>query len=109
MAANAVLRFLYVEALLPVVAFTAEFTFRDLAHVHLVGSLLHLENMVVASGALEPFFLHVFLVAEHNWQGILRSKSQISAAHLLSMGAEGNHQAGQYDREDHYRFHFSPY
>jgi hypothetical protein len=51
----------------------------------------------MASGAFEPFFVHVFLMAEHHLRGILRVERQVAAADLLGKNAEGNQETGQHD------------
>jgi hypothetical protein len=98
MAAVAVLGVLDVEGLLSIVAFPAEFAFGDLAHVHFVGTLRHLEDLVMAPGAFEAFLAHVPLVAEKDRRGLFRSERQVTPAHLLSECAERKQKTtGQYD------------
>jgi len=73
-AASAVLLVLRGEGLLPVVALAAEITLRDLAHIDLVRALRHLEYLIVAAGALHPFFLYMLFMAEDHRRGILGEK-----------------------------------
>ena len=92
MATRAVFLVLDVEGLLPVMTFAAEITLVDLAHFHLVRALGHLEYLVMASRALEPFAVHVRFVAEHDRCGILRRERQVSTADFLGEGStDRNH------------------
>jgi len=71
-AACAVLLVLYIEPCLPVVALAAETALVDLAHLHLVGALRHLKNLVMAAGAFQPLPGNVFLMAENYLRSVLR-------------------------------------
>ena len=95
MAAHAVLLFLDVEALLPVVTLAAEITLGDLAHIHFVGSLGHLENLVMTPGAFQTLSVHVFLVAENDGRGIFGRKGQISPPDFLGKSTKWNRQTHQ--------------
>lgn len=64
--ASAVFLVFYIEALLSIVAFTAEVSLGQLAHVHLVRTLRHLEYLIVAAGTLEALVIYVFFMAEND-------------------------------------------
>ena len=70
-AAGAILLVLRVERLLAVVALAAEITLRDLGHIYLVRALRHLEDLIMATGALQTFILHMLFMAEDHRRGIL--------------------------------------
>jgi hypothetical protein len=55
MASDAVLRILDVERFLAIVALAAKIALGQFAHVHLVGTLGHLEHLIMTSGAFETF------------------------------------------------------
>lgn len=67
MAPAAALLVIYVKGFFSVVAFAAEITFIDAGHVHFVGTLGHLEDLVVATGALEPLFIDMLFMAEDDY------------------------------------------
>lgn len=93
MASVAVLLVFHIERLLAVMAFAAEIALGQLVHVHLVGALLHLEDRVMAAGALETLFVHVFLMAENDRARIFRRERYVSAADLFGKNRERNQQA----------------
>jgi len=66
MTPRAILLVLRVEALLAVMAFPAEITFGYLVHIHLGGTLGHLEYLIVTSSALQAFSNHMLLMTEND-------------------------------------------
>lgn len=92
---HAIFSSLYIERLLTVVALAAEVAFCDLAHIHLVRSLSHLEYLIMTSGALDPLALDVELMTENDGAGVLRRELDIAASDFLCSSREGNHQAEQ--------------
>ncbi len=92
-AARAVFLILHVKSLLSVVAFAAKITLIDFAHLHFVGTLGHQENLLISSGAFQPFSIYMLFMAEYDRRCILRSECQISATDFLGEGPDRHHQA----------------
>jgi hypothetical protein len=83
MALAAVFLVLHIEGLLTVVALAAELALGKLGHVHLVGTLLHLEYRVMATGAFQSFFAYVLFMAEDDLAGVFRREDDVAAADLF--------------------------
>jgi hypothetical protein len=66
--------------------FSAEITLGKPAHVHCVCALGHLEQLVVAIGAFEAFFIDMLLVAEDHLIGIFGRERDIAAPGLFGVG-----------------------
>lgn len=60
----AVLRILHVKGFFSVMTLAAKITLRDLAHVHFIRPLRHLEHGIVTAGTFESFSFHMDLMAE---------------------------------------------
>ena len=107
MATDAVFLLFHVKALLPVVALAAEVALGDLAHIHLVGALGHLENLVMAARAFQTLAVDVLFVAENDRRGILGCEGQVSTPDLLGKSGKGNSETSRYHRYDEQFFHNS--
>jgi hypothetical protein len=105
MALDAVIRTLYVKGLLAVVTLAAEIPLGQFAHVHLVGTLGHLEYLVVAAGALDAFAFDMGLMAEGHWIYVLGRELDVSAADLLCKRRERQHQACNEKRDQDRSLH----
>jgi len=89
-------------------ACTAKISLGDFSHVHRIGPLGHLENLVMTARAREALPVHVFFVAENDRGGVLRRKHQITAADLLRRSTERIQEpAGDHDRNEQ-AFHILP-
>jgi len=86
-------------------AFAAEITLVHFFHVHLVRSLRHLENLIVAVAAPESFLIYMLFMAEENRPGILGSKSQIPTPDLLRDGAHRGQKASHDECNEKKYFH----
>ncbi len=84
----AVLLVFHVKGLFPVVTFAAEVAFVDAGHVHFVRTLGHLEDLVVTTGALEAFFVNMFVVAEDDDGCVLGREGNVTPADLLGRRGE---------------------
>jgi len=93
MALDAVIGAFHVEGLLSVVTLATEIPFGQFAHVHLVGTLGHLEDLVMTSGALDAFSFDMGLMAEVHRVCVLGSELDVSTADLLGVRHERQHQA----------------
>jgi hypothetical protein len=87
MAAGAVFLVFYIEGLLTVMAFAAKFALGDLAHVHFVRAVGHLEDLVVAAGAFQAATVHVLIVAEQYGRRIFRREGKVSSSDFLGEGS----------------------
>jgi hypothetical protein len=83
MALGAVFRGLHIEGFLSVVALSTEIPFGELAHVHLVRTLRHLEYLVMAAGALDALVFDMGLMAENYRACVLGRELDVSATDLL--------------------------
>jgi len=106
--ANAVLLVFYVECFQAIMTLAAESTFGHFVHMHLVRTMGHLEYKVVANGALEVFFIHVFSMAENNGQRIFGNKGEIAAACFCN-NAHRDQQAGRDHGYYKQLFHNAPH
>ncbi len=111
MALGAIGLIFYVKRLLSIVAFATKSPLGQLAHIHFIGSLGHLENVVMTAGALQALRIHMHLVAENNGLRTLGMKRQISASNLLRNRDKGNRQnAGEEKHKsiEQCFFHYPP-
>jgi len=92
MTLGAILRAFHVERLLTVVAFAAKVSFGDLGHVHLIGPLCHLKNLVMTTGALDPFSLNMKFMAERDGTCVLRGELDVTSTNLLRSCCYGNYE-----------------
>jgi hypothetical protein len=106
-AARAVLLVFYVKTLLPIVTPAAEFSLGYLAHLHLVGSLSHLEDLVMTSCAFEALIVNVKFMTKDNRRSILGREGQIPAANLLGKRTHRDNKANQKHRYDEQSFHIT--
>jgi hypothetical protein len=103
----AVLRFLYIERFLPVMALSAKISLGQLAHVHLVGPLGHLEHMVMTARALQALRFYMQFVAEHNFRCPPGFEGEVAAAYFISRCRQWCDENEQNDTEQcHVRLHF---
>jgi hypothetical protein len=105
MAFYAIIGSLHVERLLAVVALSAEVSLGDLAHVHLVRTLGHLEDLVMAARAFDALALDMGVMAEVHRTGILGREFDIPAADLLRHHRQRQSQTYDKKQENEYLFH----
>jgi hypothetical protein len=107
MAFNAIVRTLHVEGLLAVVALAAEVSLGDLGHVHLVRTLGHLKDLIMASRALDALAFDVGFVAEDHRPGALGRELDVTAAYLLGHCGERQNQTHNKQYDNEHLFHRS--
>jgi hypothetical protein len=91
----AVLLVFYIKGFFSIVAFSAEIAFIDAGHVHFVRTLGHLENLVVTTGALEAFFIHMLFMAEDDYRCVLGRKGYVTSPDLLGRSRVRQNEAVQ--------------
>jgi hypothetical protein len=94
-ALDTVLRFLHVKGLFTIVTLAAKSPFGDLAHIHFIGALGHLKNLIVATGAFQTLALHMDLMTEYDLHRPLRPECQIAASDHLGSRVNGQYHAEQ--------------
>lgn len=104
----AIFLILHIKGFLTVMAFTAEIALTELRHIHLVGSLLHLKNCIMAAGAFETFFVDMFFMAEYNRAGILWIENYVSTSDFLTNGNSRSAQAERNNYQQNFNFHSFP-
>jgi hypothetical protein len=108
MAFIAVCFVLYVKGSLAIMAGPAKFSLRDLAHVHLVRTFLHLKNVIVTGAALFTLVVHVRFMTEVNRFGVFGIECQITTAYHGKSRTQREHKIQ--DRQQHtcHLHRFSP-
>jgi hypothetical protein len=89
------------------VALAAKSSLGQLAHIHLIGALRHLEHLIVAARTLQPPALHMELMAEDHRSRPLGPERKIAASNNLSPRVYGQHHA-EHKTYRQYLFHSPP-
>jgi hypothetical protein len=87
MAFFAVCLFFYIKGPFAVVADTAELALGNHAHIHLVGTLFHLEHMVVAGTAFFVLSFNMRSMTEEHRFSAIRFEGHIASTHTAERSA----------------------
>ena len=107
MALGAVLCFLHVKGLFAIVALAAKSTLGQLAHIHFIGTLRHLENLIVATRAFQPLALHMDIVTEYDRSCPFGPERKIAPPNHLGPHVKSQHHA-EHKTDSEYLFHHPP-
>jgi hypothetical protein len=103
-ALGAVLRFLHVKGLFAIVALAAKSPLGDLGHIHFIGTLRHLEHLIVATRTLQTFAFYMYFMTENYLRCPFRPKGKIAAPNHLGARVKGKHHA-EHKTDRKYLFH----
>jgi hypothetical protein len=104
-AAGTILLITHIKSPLAIMTFAAEITLGQFFHVHLVRSLLHLEELIVTITAAKSFFIYVLFVAEENGPRILGRESHIAASNLLCKDTDRDQEECHNNSNEEQSFH----
>jgi hypothetical protein len=103
---DTVLGIFHVKGLFAIVALAAKRALGQLGHIHFIGTLRHLKDLIVATRAFQPSALHMELMTEYDLSRPFGPEGKITAPNHFSPSVHGKHRAEhKTDRENLFHPH----